>query len=408
MNVNILVVSQYYYPEQFRINDICAELVKRGHRVTVLTGQPNYPDGEIFQGYEKINSYEEHDGVQIMRCKIRPRHKGNINLLRNYISFAYNSSKKTRELRNDYDIVYVYQLSPILLTLPALKLKKRYQIPVFLYCCDIWPESVRDRDGEPMSIHHPIYIVAKCISKYIYNHVDKVGVKCNQFIDYLHDVCEVKKDKCCLIYEHAENSYLSISEEPIDNGCYDFMFLGNIGFAQNCDYIVKAVERIKTDKKYKIHFVGNGSGLERLQRYVNVKGLENKVIFHGWYPVSKINQFYEIADCCILTLSCKTAIGLTPPAKLSGYMAASRPVIAAATGATEDIIKAADCGICVDPEDADGLLSAMQYAIEHQEEFREKGKIGRNYFKKNFTLDKHVDILEKELISLVDRVIYAF
>jgi glycosyltransferase involved in cell wall biosynthesis len=394
--MNILVVSQYYYPEQFRINDICEELVRRGHLVTVLTGQPNYPTGELFEGYDNSEIVEEHNGVEIIRCKIIPRRRGKLNLIFNYISYALKASKKAKSMDNIYDIIYVYQLSPITSAIPALNLKKKFGIPIFLYCCDVWPESVRDTEGEPMSLYNPIYILAKTISRYVYWHVDRIGVKCNQFIDYLEKVCKIPRDKCCLLYEHAEDNYLRISDEPHDNGCYDFMFLGNIGIAQHCDYIVKAAEQMKIDKTFKVHFVGDGSGLDSLKKYVSDKGLKDKVVFHGRHPVSEVNKFYEFADCCMLTLSAKTATGLTPPAKLVGYMAASRPIIAAAVGATDEIVTEADCGVCVGSEDIKGIAKAMQYAVEHQEEFKEKGKRGRMYFKERFSLDKHVDSLENE------------
>jgi len=395
--MKILVVTQYYYPEQFRVNDICEELVKRGHEVTVLTGQPNYPEGEIYKGYETIQPVEEHNGVKIIRCKVRPRYTGKKNLLLNYLSFVRSASQKAKTIGVWYDVIYVYQLSPITSAIPAIKLKKRLGIPIFLYCCDVWPDSVRDFDDEPMSIHNPIYIVAKWISKYVYNRIDRIGVKCNQFTDYLHDVCGVDKNKCCLIYEHAESSYLSVPEEPIDNGCYDFMFLGNIGTSLHCEYIIEAAEKIKTAKKFKVHFVGSGSALKEIQEYVSKKGLENLVVFHGRHPVSEINKFYEMADCCMLTLSSKTATGLTPPAKLVGYMAASRPIIAAAEGATKDIIQEADCGICVNPDDIDGIEKAMVYALDNQSLFLVEGQKGRRFFNDNFVLEKHIEVLEKEL-----------
>ncbi len=398
--MRILVVTQYYHPEQFRVNDICDELVKRGHEVTVLTGRPNYPDGEIYPGYEEIKQKEEYHGVEIIRCKVRPRHKGSFNLLLNYLSFVRSTSKKIKKLDNRFDVIYVYQLSPVTSAIPALKLKKKYGIPIFLYCCDVWPDSVRDSDDKPMSVHNPIYVVAKWISKYVYNRVDRIGVKCNQFTDYLHDVCGVDKNKCCLIYEHAESSYLSVPEEPVDNGCYDFMFLGNIGKSQHCEYIVKAAERIKTTKAFKVHFVGSGSALKDLQEYVSKKGLGDLVVFHGRHPVSEINTFYELADCCMLTLSAKTATGFTPPAKLVGYMAASRPIIGAAEGATKDIIQEADCGICVDSDDINGLANAMVYALVNQEEFLQKGKKGRKFFLNNFTLDNYIRNIEKNLFKL--------
>ena len=143
--MKILVVTQYYYPEQFRITDICEELVRRGHEVTVLTGLPNYPEGEIFPGYEAAYEKREiHNNVVILRCKLRPRYKGTINLALNYASFVIQATKVLKYLKPDFDAIYVYEVSPITLALPAIWYKHKHHIPIYFYCMDIWPECVRD------------------------------------------------------------------------------------------------------------------------------------------------------------------------------------------------------------------------------------------------------------------------
>ena len=405
--MKILVVSQYYYPEQFRINDVCKELVKRGHEVTVLTGRPNYPEGEIYPGYEKgFRDNEIVNGVHIIRCNCRERHKGIVNLARNYLSFIIQAEKVLNKFKEKYDSIYVYEVSPVTMALPAIKYGRKTNTPVYLYCMDIWPESVRELSEDRLiGTSHPIYIAAKILSKYIYRSCDMIGVKCRQFSDYLEQVCGIDKSKMALLYEHAEESYLSVQEDPEDNGCYDFMFLGNIGYAQKCDLLLKAVKKVKSDLPYKLHFVGDGSALASLKKQTAEMGLEDIVIFHGRKPITEINQFYNMADCCLLTLSSKTACGLTPPGKLIGYMAACRPIIAAAEGATKDILEQGNCGICVENQDIEALTSAMQYALEHQEEFKQKAKNGRKYFMENFTLDFHISQLEKQLNDMVARKI---
>ena len=136
--MRILVISQYFYPEQFRINDICLELQRRGHEVNVITGLPNYPEGEIFEGYE--NSYanmEKYHNIDVYRCKLRPRHTGTVNLIRNYISFAYKASKLALKIRKKYDVIYVYGLSPVTQAIPAIIFKKKSNVPIYYYCFDI-------------------------------------------------------------------------------------------------------------------------------------------------------------------------------------------------------------------------------------------------------------------------------
>ena len=401
--MRILVISQYYFPEDFRINDICEGLVARGHEVTVVTGIPTYPHGYVFEGYEKSSEYvDTRNGVKILRCNNKPRKKGAINLIKNYVSYVKCANKILKKLDATFDIVYVYQMSPISLALPGIKYKKRHHIPLYLYVCDIWPESVRDlAGGKIMSVKNPIYSYAKRFSKKIYKKADRIGVKCEEFIDYLETVCKVKREKCEVIYEHAESSYLSVNEYSINNGVVDLMFLGNIGHSSNCDSIVKAVKSIgESCNNFIVHFVGDGSELGNIKALSEELQVEDKIVFHGRCPQEAVNDYYELADICLLTLSCKTAVGMTPPAKLTSYMAACRPIIASIDGAARNIIQQAQCGLVVPADDIDGFANIIRKAIEDESVIKDFGMNGRKYFLDNFTLDKHIESLEKSLKDL--------
>lgn len=398
--MKILVISQYYYPEDFRINDICKGLASRGHEVTVVTGIPNYPVGKVFEGYE--NSYKKaeiRNGVKIIRCKNKPRKKGALNLIKNYVSYVKCANKILKKIDTKFDVVYAYQLSPISLVLPAIKYKKRFNVPLYVYVCDVWPESARDLSGgKIMSTKNPLYRICKSFSEKIYNQADRIGVKCEEFIDYLNSVCNVDRDKCEVIYEHAEASYLSVNEQPIDNNIIDLMFLGNIGHSSNCDHIIKAIKKVKEScDNFIVHFVGDGSESENIKTLSKELAVDDKIIFHGRCPQEEINRYYEQADICLLTLSSKTAVGLTPPAKLAGYMAASRPVIASIDGAAKKIILQSNCGAVVSADDIGGFADIIIKAINGELPNKEFGINGRKYFIENFTLDKHLDKLEESL-----------
>lgn len=400
--MKILVISQYYYPEQFRINDICEELRKKGHDITVLSGIPNYPEGKIYSGYE--NRFREcHNGINIYRCNNRPRYSGTLNLMRNYISFVRCANKYISTMDDIYDCVFVYELSPITMAIPAVKYKKKYKKPVYLYCLDIWPESVRDLGNrKPMSLYNPIYLIAKGISKWILKNVDLIGVKCPEFIGYLKQVCDVPANKIVTLYEHAESVYLSVKETVEKNNCYNFMFLGNIGVSQICETIVEAASKIASTKEFKIHFVGDGSCIENLKQCVIDYKMEDRVRFWGRHPVSEITKFYEMADCCLLTLSDNSMSGLTLPGKLTSYMAAGKPVIAAASGASKEIIAEAQCGNCVKPYDIEALAKVMQDAMENVDIYTQYGRNGRLYFMEHFTIDMFIEKLTAQLEGLVN------
>lgn len=399
--MKILVISQYFYPEQFRINDIVEELVKRGHEVTVLTGLPNYPKGDIYNGYE--NAYKEvsdFHGATIYRCHLRPRKTGSKNLALNYLSFVVQAKKTLKHIKPDFDVIYVYEPSPITVAIPAIWYKKQNDIPIYFYCMDQWPESVV---GNGIGHNSIIYLFAKVLSKYVYNHVDIIGNKCEEFNDYIHSVCGIDKSKMRVLYEHAENSYLSISEKPLDNKIVDFMFLGNIGTAQNCDMLVKAFAQTDYKNKAKLHFVGDGSYMNELKKIVKEQNLEDDVIFHGKHPIEEINTFYELADVCLLSLSGDTACGITPPGKLFGYLAAARTILAAINGPAAKIINESKSGYVVNNDDLSGLTKAMQDIIDSPEQLSEFGRRGREYFLQNYTLENHINLLEKQLYSLTKK-----
>lgn len=391
--MNILVISQYYFPEQFRITDVCEELARRGNNVTVLTGLPNYPEGEIFPGYENYDPNPKmYNSVEVIRCKNRPRHKGILNLVLNYLSFCIKSSIIVRKLSDSFDFLFVYGISPITMAIPAIRYKKLHNIPIYYYCMDLWPEAIRElSENKVLKKSNPLHVVAKIISSYVYKHVDLIGVKCAEFISYLRDYMKVPPEKIVVLEEHAESVYLEIPEKLVNDNCFNFVFMGNIGHAQHCEVIIYATEKIITDKEFKVHFVGDGSDLDHLNELVYSKSLDDKILFHGKYPLSEMRQFYEMADCCLLTLSSKTESGLTPPGKLFGYMAAGKPIVAAINGAASRIIDEAKCGLCVNDGDVNGFAYIMEKAMDM--DINEMGKNGRRYFLQNYTIDKFVDNL---------------
>lgn len=188
-----------------------------------------------------------------------------------------------------------------------------------------------------------------------------------------------------------------------DNGIVDFVYVGNIGMAQNIECILLAVEQIHTNIPYKVHFVGAGYELDKCQNIVKEKGLENKVEFYGSAYGDELLSFYKLADACLLTLKYENFVGLTMPAKLQSYMAAGKAIIGSISGAALEIIEEADCGKCVEANDCDGLAEIMTDFIENPERYEHCGENARKYFKENFSKKKHVDTLETLLTELSEQ-----
>lgn len=395
--MKILVVCQYYYPENFQVNDICTELAARGHSVTVLTGLPNYPLGIVPEEYKNGRRDETINGVQIIRCYERGRGKGAISLALNYFSFILSSMRMVSKLESDFDLIFVYQLSPVLMALPAIEYAKKHCKPLFLYCCDLWPESLKMYIKSESNL---IYRFVKVLSRKIYRSCDLIATQSKSFIDYLVEVCNVESDRLIYLPAFADEAYLK-ENFASENDVTDFVFLGNLGIAQNLFAILDAVELIKNVPKFKLHLVGDGACCEDLKRTVKEKHLEDIVIFYGRRPVSEMPDFYKLADACLVSLKADNKTGWTLPSKVQGYMAAGKPIIGMIDGSAKQVIDEAQCGICVTADDIYGLAKAMKDFIDNPEKYKNCGQNSREYFKANFRKDVFMKKIQNEFEKLV-------
>lgn len=396
--MNVLVVSQYYYPEPFRINEICEELVRRRNKVTVITANPNYPDGEIYAGYRNENREEIINGVSVYRCKCRPRYSGIVNLTRNYIDFVLKVNKQIEKIKGEFDCIYMYQLSPITSCLPAIKLKKKKNIPIFLYCLDVWPESLRGSIlGNPIGMK-----IIGVISRYIYKSADKLAVTSPAFEKYISKLCNIDINSIQYIPQHSTdikqmmNNNISKRDKVVN-----FVFMGNIGEVQNLECLLKAVALIDDRRKFKIHIVGSGSYYKKCVRLASDLAITDTVIFYGRYPKTELSRFYEMADVCYASLKDEGIVGSTIPGKIQEYMSAGKPILACMNGDTADLIKEAECGLCVPANDENELSVAIIKMVSSEMDLKTIGNNSRKYFTKYFTLSAHADRLEVELDKLI-------
>lgn len=387
--MKILVVCQYFYPETFQINDICRELVRGGDEVTVLTGLPNYPAGTVPKAYRHGRRRDEiWEGIRIIRCFEIGRRRGTLWLGLNYISYCLSAAWKARALEKDFDAVFVYQLSPVLMAYPGTLLKKRLQKPLYLYCCDIWPESVKLVIHKESSLP---FRMAEKISRWLYGKCDVIAVQSPAFFDYFETRHRIPKGRLRYVPQYADSQYLN-QDFSLDNGVFDFVFLGNIGSAQGIGTILEAVEILRKGFQFKVHFVGDGSFLETAKSLVKEKGLSDYVAFHGRQPVENMPQYYALADACLLALTAGAGfIGQTIPSKLQGYMAAGKMVIGAIDGPARDVIERSRCGLCAGAGDSAGLAGHMAGFMREPGKYRDCGGNGRAYFIKHFSKEQYLE-----------------
>lgn len=405
--MKILILSQYFYPEQFQINEIASELVKRGNEVTVLCGMPNYPKGQFFDGYKTLDEclvraaeYEVATGVKVVHVEQKARGGNPLSLLKNYYSFVRASKKAIKELTSDFDVVLGYQLSPVTSMIAAAEYKKLHNVPLIYYVLDIWPVSAASM---LKGTWNPVYPLVGRWSKKLYQDADRILVTSRPFIDYLHDENRVPVDKMGYLPQHAGDGMLAMDLAAEENGITDFMFAGNLGNGQRLDVIVNAAAELGARGDYKVHMVGDGSMRIKLEKMVREKGLQNNVIFYGNQKREDMPDFYKKADVLLITLRGNNEVGNTMPGKLQMYMTTGKPILGAINGAAQEVINEANCGKCVAACDYKGLAGLMKEYIEHPEYYTD-GILGinaREYFKKNFTLDIYMDGLCRELETLV-------
>ncbi len=395
--MRILVVCQYYYPENFQITPICEQLVSDGFDVTVLTGLPNYPTGIIPDEYKKGHRDEFVNGVHIIRCFEIGRKKGAAFLALNYFSFLQSASAMIKKLDESFDLVLVYQLSPVLMALPGIKYAEKHKIPLLLYCCDLWPESMKMYVKNEST---PLFRWVRRISRKVYSSSDRIICQSTSFVPYLEATHGIPDGKLTYIPAFADESYLS-EDYTADDDTVDFVFLGNLGIAQNLIAVLKAVEMIKDIPGFKVHFVGDGTVLSEMKKFVDDHSLQDIVFFYGRRPVEEMPRYYRLADACLVSLKADNATGLTLPSKVQGYMAAGKPIIGMIDGSAKDVIDESNCGICVSAGDVSGLAGAMKSFITEKDRYSSCGQNGRRYFIDNFRKISFMNKIENEIERLV-------
>ncbi len=391
--MKILVICQYYYPEPFRISDICEELTQKGHEVMVITGLPNYPMGEIYNGYQKkIGVTEVINGVKVHRCYEIPRKNNILFRMLNYYSFMFSSTQYIKKMNEEYDRVFVYQLSPVMMAKAALKYKKKFNKKVVLYCLDLWPASLSMGGISKKSL---LYKYFRKVSKDIYTKVDEILVTSKSFADYFVEVLDVKDVK--YLPQYAEEIFSPEECRKKDDGIIDLMFAGNVGVAQSVETIIYAANELKNNNSVRWHIVGDGSELEKMIHLATELKLKN-IIFHGRKNIDEMPKMYSMADVMLVTMKVDEFLSSTLPAKVQSYMAAGKPIIGAIDGETALVIQSAKCGLCGNAGDVQELVSNVQKFIDLDKvNFSQNA---RKYYDEHFEKKLFMDKLEKELICI--------
>lgn len=378
--MKILVVCQHYYPDPFRITDIAENLVRAGHDVFMLTGEPSYEREKWISEGGKAD--EIRNGVKIHRVKTAPRGKGVLNRVRNYYSFAESSKRYVKKLDKDFDVVFVYELSPIMMAEAAIKYKKKYGTKVVLYCLDLWPKSLTAGGIKENSLVYKHY---KRVSKKIYSAADQLLVTSESFKEYFFKEFGFDRDKITYLPQYAEGVYSPEMCAKIPDGKIDLMFAGNIGVAQSVETILHAAAELKNEKNLFFHIVGDGVKLKDCMHLAKKFDLQN-VKFYGRLPLKEMPSMYKKADAMLITGD-KGVISYTLPGKVQGYMSAAKPIVGAIDGETPRVIEKANCGFCGAALNAEELKNNILKFIATEDK-KTLGDNGREFYELNFRPEK--------------------
>ena len=406
--MKVLVVTQYFWPESFRINDVVSSLVDSGIEVDVLTGKPNYPDGKIFNGYRVWDCQIEHKfGSSIFRVPLIPRgNKSKFNLALNYFSFIIFGVIQGAWMvrKNKYDLVFVYGLSPILLSIPGVFISKIKGIQIILWVQDLWPESLL----ATKSVQNGWVIsMVGIVVKLIYQSMDLILVQSHAFIDEVKKMTTEKDIKYYpnsvdpSFYNYSLNKQIDVEEDQKNDGKFNVVFAGNVGIGQGIEVILEAAKILSDIDNIQFVIYGSGSRLEWLEeqkKQYNLKG----IILKGRHPVESMPQLLSNANALLVTLSDEPIFAKTIPNKIQAYLAVGRPILACLNGEGARVVNEAKAGIAVPAGDSKRLSEAILDLYKLSEkEMTIYGKNGREYYEKNFKHEKLIKILISEFENLI-------
>ena len=400
--MKILILSQYFWPEEFLINDFALGLRDRGHVVEVLTGLPNYPSGSFFPGYGWGGPYrDDFRGIPVWRSPLIPR--GNASgwrLAINYFSFAFLACLRGFfSCRRSFDIILVFEVSPVTVGIPALAMKALTGAKVFFWVQDLWPETL-SATGAIHSRH--ILNWAGKLTRWIYQGCDRILIQSSAFresvLNYGAQDNQIRYFPNC-----AEGLYLPVvlpAEAPehalVPQG-FRVMFAGNIGKAQDFETIIAAAELTRTQPNIQWVVIGDGRHRSWVEAEIQRRHLAN-VHLLGRFPKERMPAFFLLADVMLVSLKREPIFSLTIPSKIQAYLACGKAILASLDGEGARIIEEAQAGMTVPAESPFELANAVRrLSILGPESIQAMGRNARKYYEANFSRTHQLDLFEEWL-----------
>lgn len=408
--MKVVVFSQYFWPESFRINDLVKSLLDRKVDVEIVTGQPNYPLGKVYPGYTAWKTAKQvFAGTQLHRVPLAPRGTGSaLRLVANYLSFVLSGAIFAPFLmrRKKVDIIFVYAISPILAVIPAIILKWVKGAKLVVWVQDLWPESL---EATGFIRNKTVLAMVGVLVRWIYRNTDLILVQSEAFIP---PVAQLAKGRTIRYYPNSADDVFttsSLDDTPQVAGLGDgfsVVFAGNLGTAQSVETIVEAAILLKDNKNIRIFLIGQGSRVDWINEQIALHGLSN-ITMPGHFPLQAMPPILRRAGALLVSLKDEPIFSRTLPSKLQAYLAVGRPIIASINGEGARIVEQARVGISCEAENAQALASAItDLASRSPAELQELGQNGQRYFAEHYdsdtltqTLIDHFEGLLKEKVQ---------
>lgn len=398
--MRILIVSQYFWPENFRVNDLTEELSRRGHEVTVLTGQPNYPEGDIFPAYRADPAaFSRFGDVPVVRVPVIPRRQSSIWLLLNYLSFAVSASLlgvwKLR--RRPFDAIFVFQTSPITAALPAIVLRRLKRAPMLMWILDLWPDTL----AAIGVVKSPrlLNLVGKLVS-FVYKHCDRILVQSRAFTEKVAALAG-GTERIRYFPGWAESVFAADTSAAVADelfpyaGDFKILFAGNIGEAQDFPAILDAAEVLKDVPQLRWMVVGDGRAAPQVREEIARRGLQDVVVLLGRYPLDRMPAFFAGANALLVTLRAEPIWSMTIPGKVQSYLAAGKPLLAMIDGEGGRVVAESGAGLVAPAGDGAALAQQVLRLIATDPGQRaQMGWAGMAYGRREFGRDTLVDAFE--------------
>ena len=404
VKMKILIVSQYFWPETFRITEVVQSLREAGCDVTVLTGQPNYPEGVVPSGYSATSLCTQiHDGLTIHRVPLVTRGHGSaLRLTLNYLSFIVSAAVFGPWLLRccRVDVILVYAPSPILQVIPAVWLKWIKGAKLVTWVQDLWPDSL----SATGFVRNPKILGAvAAVVRWIYRKNDLLLVQSKAFVEPVVWMAGGKP----VIY-HPNPGELAFSKPDTDSACplqlepgFNVVFAGNLGTVQALDTVLAAAQLLVDTKDVRFVLVGSGSRSEWLQQETRRLGLDN-VRLPGRFPSSDMPGILAQASAVLVSLARDTIMSQTVPSKVQAYLAAGRPIIASLDGEGARVVVEAGAGLACPAQDAQALADAVRQLRDALPEERQRmARCGRIYYEQHF----EPNLLARRLVQILSKML---